>query len=253
MSKFLLSLMAIVFMSISINAQERFTSSDWEFVGKQHNEQLEDVYNYIKNNPSIRKKGIIEDITKYMIDKVNKSSESKGVKEQTVINIEKNAYAFGTLKNLYPDAALAKSLSAIEKQYLDDLFSIVIDDKLSASNIQSKVERLESEIDNNTSLNNTQLATLYSATNTAKFSAEYWENNTEKWAILGGNANRATSCCMDGVLGADAGGAVTAALATWAVNAAPGAGQVAYGTAIVGGAASASLGKAVENLWNHWF
>lgn len=253
MSKFLLSLMAIVFMSISINAQERFTSSDWEFVGKQHNEQLEDVYNFIKNNPDIRKKGIIEDIKKYMIDKVNKSSDSKNVKELTVKNIKRNAYAFGTLKNLYPDATLAKSLTAVEKQFLDDLFIIVVDDKLSAADIKIKVEKLESEINAEKSLSNTQLATLFSATNTAKFSAEYWENNTGKWMNLGGGTNKVSSCCMDGVLGADAAGAVTAALGAWAVNVAPGVGQVAYGSAIIGGGAIASIGKGVENFVNSWF
>lgn len=253
MSKILFNLVAIMLIGISITAQERFTSSDWEFVGEQHNEQLEDVYQYIKNTPSIRKKGIMEHIKKYMIDKVNKTSEPKNVKEQTVRNIEKNAYAFGTLKNLYPDATTANYLTNDEKQILNDLFNIVIDDKLSASDIKSKVEELESEISSKKSLNNTQLATLFSATNTAKYSAVYWEKNTGKWMNLGGGVNRAASCCLDGVLGADAAGAVTGALGAWAVNVVPGAGQVAYGSAIVGGAAIASIGKGVENFVNSWF
>lgn len=180
---------------------------------------------------------------------------SANVKKQAEINITKNAYAFGTLKNLYPDDKTAKYLTDSEKRYLDKLFNIVIDNKLSATDIKRKVKSLESEINADKSLNNTQLATLYSATNTAKFSVEYWEENTEKWIILGGGnpAVTTTACCGDGVAAADVGGAVGAAVSTWMANAAPGAGQIAYGGAIVGGAAAASVGKAIENLLNSWF
>lgn len=247
--------MAIVLVSVNVNAQDRFTSEDWEFVGKQHNIELDDVYNYIKNNPDIQRKGIIEHIKTYMIDKVNNSSEPVNVKKQAEINITKNAYAFGTLKNLYPDDKTAKYLTDSEKRYLDKLFNIVIDNKLSATDIKRKVKSLESEINADKSLNNTQLATLYSATNTAKFSVEYWEENTEKWIILGGGnpAVTTTACCGDGVAAADVGGAVGAAVSTWMANAVPGAGQIAYGGAILGGAAAASAGKAIENLINSWF
>lgn len=255
MKKFLFGLMAIVLLSLNANAQSRFVSKDWRFIGERHNIELDDVYTYIKNNPSIHGKGIIEHIKTYMINKVNNSSEPSEIKKLTVAGIIKNAYAFGTLENLYPDASTANYLSEVDKNYLDKLFNIVVDDKLTALEIKGKIEILESEIHSNRSLNNSQLATLYSATNTAKFSAEYWEKNTEKWILLGGGdpSVGARACCNDGVLGADVGGAVTAALTTWMVNGAPVVGQVSYGTIVIGSGLAASAGKAIENLINSWF
>ncbi|CAI8163606.1 MAG: Uncharacterised protein [Bacteroidota bacterium] len=50
------------------------------------------------------------------------------------------------------------------------------------------------------------------------------------------------------IVKADVGGAVAGAAGAWIVNVVPGAGQVAYGGAIVGGAVAGSVGVAVTKF-----
>lgn len=88
-------------------------------------------------------------------------------------------------------------------------------------------------------------------------SATYWTENLDDWEnILNDNSSsRIMDSCFSWseVAGADVAGAVGAAVTTAIVNAVPGGGQVAYGSAIVGGAAGGSAADAVFQLWQKIF
>jgi hypothetical protein len=250
MKKLLLS--AVLILTCLTGFAQRFTSQDFVFVGQEHNQYLDKVYNYIVSN-NLSGRGTLDRAKDYLISQNNASSYSESCKRQGVININQNIRAFGRLANLYPGTS-GSQLSSAERQYLDQLYTVVVNETLSVADFKNRVTAIEGRINTDTSLNNTQLATLYSATNVAKYSYEYWSANSQRWSQLDGpQADAARACCGDGVGGADVGGAVGAAVTTWAANAVPGAGQIGYGGAIVVGAAAASLGKAFENLVNSWF
>jgi len=90
-----------------------------------------------------------------------------------------------------------------------------------------------------------------------KMSSTYWSENIEEWnQVLNGGASSGKAngwFSWSEVAGADVAGAVGAAVTTAVINAIPGGGQVAYGTAIVSTAAGASVGDAVLQVWNHYF
>ena len=103
---------------------------------------------------------------------------------------------------------------------------------------------------------NTQLVLI--ATEIGIMSSTYWSENIEKWNQLINESTSNRISCEDWfswseVAGADVAGGVGAAVTTAIVNAAPGAGQVAYGTAIVSTAAGASVGDAVFQVWKKIF
>lgn len=89
-------------------------------------------------------------------------------------------------------------------------------------------------------------------------SSIYWSENIEKWnnVLNNGTSNkiaRKSWFSWSDVVGADVAGGVGAAVTTAIINAAPGAGQVAYGTAIVSTAAGASVGDAALQIWKKVF
>lgn len=91
-----------------------------------------------------------------------------------------------------------------------------------------------------------------------KASLKYWDENFDQWqeVISPANSDQArTQGWFSGseLVGADVAGGVGAAVTTVIVNAAPGAGQIAYGTAILAGAAGTSAADAVIQVWNHFF
>jgi hypothetical protein len=94
-------------------------------------------------------------------------------------------------------------------------------------------------------------------TEIGKASISYWKANFNDWQelIAPSNAQGRTSGWFSGgeVAGADVAGGVGGAVGAAVVNVIPGAGQVAYGGAILGGAAGASAADAVMQVWNHFF
>ena len=95
------------------------------------------------------------------------------------------------------------------------------------------------------------------ATEIGKASISYWKENLNEWQdlIAPASAQGKTAGWFSGkeVVGADVAGGVGGAVGAAVVNVIPGAGQVAYGGAILGGAAGASAADAVMQVWNHFF
>ena len=88
-----------------------------------------------------------------------------------------------------------------------------------------------------------------------KASLHYWKNNIGAWeqALSTGGVQEKDWFDWSEVAGADVAGGVGGAVTAAVVNAVPGAGQVAYGGAILGGAAGGSATDAVLQVWNNYF
>ena len=95
------------------------------------------------------------------------------------------------------------------------------------------------------------------STEIGKASIKYWDKNLAEWQqVLTESQNKKLKegwFSFSEVVGADVAGGAGAAVTTAIINAAPGAGQVAYGSAILGGAAGGSTVSVVEQVWNGVF
>lgn len=235
--------------------REGITAADLEFVGIEHNAYLEVVYEGLANNDVSGEEGVefIKSLLRNEIQNSRYTEECKALGIQLMeAELElplDNPYV--EKGNFYPSAKIAEYLSEEEKKYLDKLYVIVMEEESSLKERKEQIKILENQI-NSADFTDKQLITLYSATNVAKYSLTYWSANFSDWDILDGTET--TTNNFWGTIGAaDVGGAVGAAATCWIVNAAPGAGQVAYGGAIVGGAVGGSVAAGVTILLTKWW
>ena len=250
MKKVFFGSIAVLAMVFSGNAQERLTSKDLEFVGIQHNQGLEKVYNFIvENKIDDKSKSKVVDFILEIAKENSRSDEEFELASKLIKNSFSNNYSSD---RLYTED-LTEKLSDIDKSYLDKLNDLLNNNYENSDQFTKAVAELENSIDGNKNLNNNDLLVLYTATNTAKYSFQYWERNSEKWTSL----NKNESTMKRGgrrIVGADIIGGVAGAAGAWIVNVMPGAGQVAYGSAIVGAAVGNSICEAGSQLmdWLGW-
>lgn len=251
-------LSAIIFISCSKESEgldskeELITAKELEFVGKDHNAILDKTYAFLKNNPQNQNKARLEE---FLIN--DTKSNTRYSQKSNDIGIERIKEEFNSTssasKSLYSKKT-ADDLGVAEELYLDKLNVILSNVGFNDNNVFLNISKLEKEIEADEQLDDKQLITLFSATQTARYSYTYWSENYNKWAALANNTSNKQAKTMKGkdVVKADVAGAVGAAAATWVANAVPGAGQVAYGSAIVAGAAATSVGQAVLELLDWW-
>lgn len=269
------------------NISKVINAKSIEFVGIEHNIMLDETYVFLKkesskksyqNKSSKDKKRSLEN---FLISRVKAnrkfSDRSNEIGIENVKRIFKEKQTFSKLSTY--SKKTSSFLSDKEKAYLDSLNEILEKiDFTKNNNIEENISNLEKDIENEIDLSDEQLITLFSATQTAKYSYNYWKNNFKKWSVLGNNSTitlkqlalKSTSNpeCEFGIEGctveenlenvkdvvkADIGGAVGGAAGAWVLNFVPGAGQVAYGGAIVGGAVAASVAVAVTKLLDYFF
>jgi effector-binding domain-containing protein len=236
------------------------TAGDLEFVGIEHNAMLNDIYNYLEKNKNIfEKKDNKENrasLENFLTDKFN---PNKNYSE------ESNELAVYQIKDIFQDEPenltkvyndkVEKFLSVKEKYYLEQVGQIVFKSELNDKSFEAKMILIEEQIEKDSTLSDEELITLFSATQTAKYSYAYWSHNSQKWIELSSaGSNIISREGSDGIVAADIAGAIGGAVGAWAVNVAPGVGQVAYGSAILGGAVGNSTIKAVSNFidWMGW-
>jgi hypothetical protein len=234
-------LIATVVFGFIGNAQ-RYTSSQFDKIGKEHNRMLDVAYDNIvaKNITNATKTELIPILQEslgavYTYSTVDLTLGKKNIAEigKTPINIDKNFY---TIEN-------ATEISQPTRIYLDKLHNLVMLQTLTAAQIVTGIEKLENDIYADGKINNEQLLIFYSGSFVAKNSTIYWDSNITKWENLSSPIHRVRP---KRILGADVGGAVIGAVGAALVNVVPGAGQVAYGSAIVAGAACGSLAEALS-------
>src|SRR5690606_13921913 len=220
--KSVLSLMAVVLVSVSTFGQS-VKSSDIEFVGIEHNRLLGKIFSQIDNTTYSKKKKK-EVAYQILLDEI-KNKNLTNEDEVKVIKILDDTFKGVYLKNkdkLYP-IEFSNNLSNEAKNFLDELSTILKTESASSREIIEKIKSFENRI-RNSNLKDNDLMILYSATNTAKYSVEFWENlvnnNPQNYAAM--------SCCgwLLDLGSADAKGAVGGAVGAAIVNVVPGLGQV---------------------------
>ncbi len=166
--------------------------------------------------------------------------------------------------NLY-DAA--NSLPSIQTGLLDQLNNILTDNDESISSCINRINNIETQI-NTLNLTEVQQAQIYTATNTAKSSLEYWYTNIDDWSNLLGptqissisnKTSKVATIQMAAskrpfswkkVAKGDAAGAVAGAAAwggAWVVGGP--ATWSAFGISVGGWAAGCSAYEAIQQLW----
>jgi len=248
-----------------------------EFIGIEHNIMLSDTHTFlikesIKPNYSAKTTANkIESLEKFLIQRI--SNEKKYTDASVKEGIEHiNALfskSFSNSKNSNK-VEFNHDLSSKEPKYLSNLNELLDNVDFNVeNNIEQKIIEIEREIESETTLSNKQLITLFSATQTAKFSYRYWHENWSSWADLNKTSRKTLKHstlalsgdeqCTDGhcgcncedakdIIKADAAGAIGGAVTAAVVNVVPGAGQVAYGGAIVAGAVGGSAVEAANKL-----
>ncbi|WP_299683538.1 hypothetical protein [uncultured Tenacibaculum sp.] len=267
-----------VFISCSNESEineNKFTAKDFEFVGIEHNKILEETFKILKEEKSMLKakkrqnenqfKDVLIRATSnvYKNDKIKKDFAISGVHNFFKIE-EPNSFS-KRRNDVDSFENTISSLSLSEQNYMNQLGEIMKEmdsPDLEKNEIINDIIELEVKIGNDSNLNNEQLQVLYSATQTSKYSFSYWKENANDWVISledhdidhtisFSSKNRKRPICRCGrpakfieavgdVSSADAAGAIGGAVGAAAVNVVIGPGQVAYGSAIVGTAATAS-------------
>lgn len=235
------------------------TASDLQFAGVQHNQMLQAMFHAFESgdvSSSNAKTFIVDFLQQEIADPVygyTDDPNSLDLARQTIAEVMDGGYYTNTMNNLYPDPAVESYLSPEERMYLDNLYDIVYDDGRTVQEKINDISALEVIIEDDHSFTAEQHITLFSATNVAKASLQYWEDNLDAWVSLGADRSFKTMGPAGNIAGADVGGAVGGAAGAWVVNVVPGAGQVAYGGAILGGAVAGSVGAGVMELWDWAF
>lgn len=239
--------------------EERFKASDFKYIGIEHNENLEEIFALLKfkiNSNEIEISDIdeVSNFTKLYL--TNKYGD---IVEKEIID--------GSIENAYENYHNSKSVTDFKEfnplviRYLTDVEAIISD----RVEVHTKIVQLENEVENDFNLENSDLAILFSATQTAKYSYKYWNENMTNWLSLIKSdektnalleeAQKAQSGCswlqltgsnsclgqlISTVVMADVIGAVGAFVYALIFNIVPGGGQVAFGATIAGTAGASS-------------
>lgn len=247
MKKLILTI-AIVISFLNISFAQRYDAKDFVYVGVEHNRLLEVSYNAIVSNKMTKSsKGDLITILQESVKQQKGYSDAdlelglKNLAEISAIpySIEENFHSCPNFNEIGTNAVT----------YFDELHKVVMTEKITSKELTAAVEKLEAAIYNDRKIDNKSLLIFFSASNVAKYSTMYWEQNSTKWeniepSIEGRGGRR--------VAGADVAGAIGGAVTCWMANMVPGAGQIAYGGAIACGAVGASICAAADLLMNHW-
>lgn len=269
-----LSVFIISFISCqeneSINEENKLLSvSEIQILAQKHNDAMEFVLSELRQSSSTF------DQNREILEKnINSSLNSFYLKElSSKIDLE-SAKLY--LEEQVTYISLVRSKGSLLKTKYSSPFDEVIgkyDDHLTheqkslfreiENNIHLAQNDFETSIINLTEIQNYAKETFSEkesfpvivAVEIAKASLSYWKENIHKWQEAIGKENYKTSGWFDWseVAGADVAGAIGGAVGAAVVNAVPGAGQVGYAGAILGGAAGGSATDAALQVWNHFF
>lgn len=239
--------------------QVKISAVDFENIGLEHNSLLSETYLYLHDNiTSLNQQSEIARKNKLQEFLVHKILENKKYpRENASIGKDFTVNLFRTSKNLFEKEEFIanNSLSENEIKVLASLDKILSFKSFENSNVVKQIEDLNRQIEFNNELTSKELIVLYSATSIAKYSFLYWKENISSWEELASNdlvhKNLNVRSGPGGnIVKADVAGGVGAAAGTWLLNALPGPGNLAYGSAIIGGAGGASVYQAVTEILN---
>lgn len=164
------------------NISEVINEKSIEFVGVEHNVMLDETYEFLKKQSSEKSyknkssKNKKESLEGFLISRVE--TNKKYSDRSNEIGIQNIKSLFREKKTTSKSSTYSKknssSLSDKEKEYLDSLNDILEKiDFTKDNNIEKRISNLEKDIENNIDLSDEQLITLFSATQTAKYSYKY--------------------------------------------------------------------------------
>jgi len=249
------------------------TKLEIQKIGIQHNEALNYVLDGLKktnisNFKSTRKmeKFLNEELGKYYKTIIKNDASLKNVIQLSNKEVSKylelsNKSSYSKDENKSPiELVISENEQHLSSSQVD--FLLQVDEALKSfdgGNVTSILNTFET-IQNlaQSQLTETEAQVILISVEVGKMSVAYWNEHIEEWnqALNQSQGNKFSNrswFSWSGVAGADVAGAVGAAVTVAIVNVAPGAGQVAYGTAVVSTAAGASVGQAVSQVWNHIF
>lgn len=237
-------------LSTKINAKQL------EFVGVEHNIMLNEVYDYIKNE-NLNKETGKSKIESFLISKISSLKEYSKQSRDIGNNYAKDIFS----KKIKLNSSLKlanKSSNSLTDNYINRLDQILTNIDFNDNSVLEAINSIEQEIEQDGNLTNEDMITLLSATQVSRYSYNYWSENWDKWLALA-NKNKSslyksakTTSAGGDIVKGDVAGAIGGAAGAWAVNVIPGAGQVAYGGAIIGAGVAGSVGVAVYELFDYF-
>ncbi len=256
---------------------KKISIADYTIIGVQHNRGLDSMYNVlrtVKENNQINftnkqsifefvKTSLLNDLERKAVDLKARNAINSVMSNQINLLAAKKSVQINSTSTsksiaLYSDS-LAAHLSVNQKATLDKLGTIMLNESLNVSQAIAEIGKLEVSAKNN--LTDKELPLIYVSTSIAKSTMQYWNDNFDKWITLLNSKNTNDTRLSTQALktlavdwswrnfgASDVAGGAGAAATTWVLNIEPGGGQIAYGSAIVGGAVGGSVYYAVYKL-----
>lgn len=242
---------------------------DLEMIGDQHNAALSETFRKLKNTPNLgelKREEFIATVNDglgryylntYAEDVIPMANECSKREVEKYLGVRKVFSERAKTEDSSPleqvIAEQAAHLTTLQIEMIRKCDNILKNGS-SAEDILAQFDLLESQIRNELTESEAQIVLV--GIQIGKSSTEYWSENYSQWRALNGQTERTEDSWLDDaedIIGADVGGAVGGATVAFVANAVPVAGQVAYGTAIITGAAGSSAGAAALNIWNEIF
>lgn len=252
----------------STELNEQLKAEDFAYIGKAHNQQLAVVYNALLKSKkpsgsitnsrlSMTENQALDIAEETIVDEVNLNTSLPSTIKTIAIDYVTNTFSgVPVMENnkLYTQA-LASSLPQSIISILDRIDLLLVDADSSLVSLNTGLNAIEAEVPSlNLSLQHQGI--VYSATNIARFTSQYWVENVNAWLELGqGNLGGRNSFIarttgfwgwLKSVGGGDVAGGVSAAAGAWVANVVIGPGTVAYGGAIITGAVGCSVYNAIS-------
>jgi len=280
MKKITFLLIAFAIVIISCNKQKEtfvdetsnpnlLTLEEISNLAIEHNNALNSVLiglkerevSYAKNKENIEFI-LNEELEKFYQDNISDASEQN----DAILQSKKEVSRFikkGRSQKLSRSAALSSIEEVIEEyssnltegqiKYLKELDLVFKTSGNDVDLIITELNRIMYSVRQELSAEEAQI--ILAGTEIGKASIQYWSENIDEWKkLLGeGGSPQTRWFSWSELAGSDVAGAVGGATTAAVVNLLPGAGQVAYGSVILGGAAGTSATDAVMQVWNHYF
>ncbi|WP_290700715.1 hypothetical protein [Lacinutrix sp.] len=233
-----ITLALVMLVSFNLGAQERLTFKDFEYIGLEHNNEVENIFNQLKSskNNTITKLDASQAIKEVLGDRISKAK--LGSNKSNTINVLLTSILEENNSTIPEYMNSSKKMSNELNKAFNDI-DIIIKNSTDIKDFNSKINRFitSQQVD---LLEDNDKYVVYTFASTILYSVEYWNSNLTKWNDLIGrktqNSKICWSCAWDSIVAtaeADAVGAAAGAIGALAVNIIPGLGQVAYGTAVV--------------------
>lgn len=253
---------------LKIEKAKLVTAQSLEFVGIEHNKKLDEAFHFLNSRynqidflskSDIEKKKELEIfLIKQTISDTRYSEKVNNLGVENIKKVFKANEKSVLLENV--EETFSIKIPNNVKDYLQDL-KVIINQNFKNKDIKENIINLERKVEKDNKLTVEEKIVIFSATQTAKYSSIYWKENANKWKNLrykayANNDNifdlsahiKQTYEYDDDIVEADIAGAVGGAVGAAVVNAIPGAGQVAYGGAIIGGAVGNSAIEGTKRL-----